>query len=275
MCANPHSFMRILILFVFFAILLSFMGLISQVEVKATKYSETLNCKENLECTSIFEVPKGSKATLTISVASSKHVDFGLTDPNGKNVILSGGAFPDTSGISQVFTRVFTSNVNGDYTFYFNPEPQSFRATLTVVVEDSQPTNIQNIPAASQPKFGGCLIATATYGSELSPQVQHLRELRDNKLLHTKAGSAFIEGFNRVYYSFSPYIADYERENPFFKEGVKLTITPLISSLSILNHVNLDTEEEVLGYGISLIMLNVGMYVGIPVAIVIGIRRLD
>ena len=25
---------------------------------------------------------------------------------------------------------------------------------------------------------GGCLIATATYGSEMSPQVQQLRELR-------------------------------------------------------------------------------------------------
>ena len=30
---------------------------------------------------------------------------------------------------------------------------------------------------------GGCLIATATYGSELVPQVQQLREIRDNSLL--------------------------------------------------------------------------------------------
>ena len=79
--------------------------------------------------------------------------------------------------------------------------------------------------------------------------------------------------FNDVYYSFSPYIADYERENYAFKELVKLTITPMISSLSILNYVDLDSENSVLGYGISLILLNLTMYVGIPIVAIIGIRK--
>ena len=123
------------------------------------------------------------------------------------------------------------------------------------------------------PEGGGCLIATATYGSELTPQVQQLRELRDNKLLQTESGSAFMESFNDFYYSFSPGIADYERENPYFKEAVKIAITPMISSLSILNHVDMETDAEVLGYGISLILLNVGMYVGVPATVVMGIRK--
>jgi len=100
---------------------------------------------------------------------------------------------------------------------------------------------------------GGCLIATATYGSELAPQVQMLRELRDNSLLQTQSGQSFMQGFNEFYYSFSPTIADLERENPIFKEAVKITITPLITSLSLLNYVEIDSESEVLGYGISLI----------------------
>ena len=125
----------------------------------------------------------------------------------------------------------------------------------------------------SLPDGGGCLIATATYGSELAPQVQQLRELRDSKLLQTESGSAFMESFNDFYYSFSPIIADYERENPVFKEGVKLVITPMISSLSILNYVDMETDAEVLGYGISLILLNIGMYVGVPAIVVIGIRK--
>jgi peptidyl-prolyl cis-trans isomerase B (cyclophilin B) len=79
--------------------------------------------------------------------------------------------------------------------------------------------------------------------------------------------------FNDVYYSFSPTIADMERENPVFKEMVKLAITPMISSLSILNNVDMDSEEEVLGYGISLILLNIGMYVGIPASVILGIRK--
>ncbi|WP_246282033.1 CFI-box-CTERM domain-containing protein [Nitrosopumilus ureiphilus] len=120
---------------------------------------------------------------------------------------------------------------------------------------------------------GGCLIATATYGSELAPQVQQLRELRDNSLLNTESGTSFINTFNDFYYSFSPVIADYERENPVFKEMVKVAITPMISSLSILNYVDMDSESEVLGYGISLILLNVGMYVGIPTSVIVGIKK--
>jgi peptidyl-prolyl cis-trans isomerase B (cyclophilin B) len=111
---------------------------------------------------------------------------------------------------------------------------------------------------------GGCLIATATFGSELAPQVQQLRELRDNTILSTESGTAFMTGFNQFYYSFSPTIADLERENPVFKEVVKLTLTPMISSLSLLNYVDIDSEQEMLGYGISLIILNIGMYAGIP-----------
>jgi len=121
---------------------------------------------------------------------------------------------------------------------------------------------------------GGCLIATATYGSELAPQVQQLRELRDNKLLQTESGSAFMESFNNFYYSFSPIIADYERENPVFREAVKIAITPMVSSLSILNYVDMETEAEVLGYGISLILLNIGMYVGVPVMLIHKFRRI-
>ena len=68
---------------------------------------------------------------------------------------------------------------------------------------------------------GGCLIATATFGSELSPQVQQLRELRDNSILQTESGGFFMNSFNDFYYSFSPTVADYERENQLFRETVK------------------------------------------------------
>ena len=122
-------------------------------------------------------------------------------------------------------------------------------------------------------KGGGCLIATATYGSELAPQVQQLRELRDYSLLQTESGTNFMNLFNDFYYSFSPIIADYERENPVFKEAIKIAITPMITSLSILNHVDMDSESSVLGYGISLILLNIGMYVGIPASVIIVIRK--
>jgi len=127
--------------------------------------------------------------------------------------------------------------------------------------------------STSQQEGGGCLISTATYGSELAPQVQMLREIRDNKLLSTESGSTFMTGFNSLYYSFSPTIADWERESPIFREAVKITLTPLITSLSILNYVDMNSEVEVLGYGISLILLNIGMYFVAPAVLITKLRR--
>ena len=122
-------------------------------------------------------------------------------------------------------------------------------------------------------KGGGCLIATAAFGSEMAPQVQFLRELRDNTVLQTQAGTTFMTGFNQFYYSFSPAVADYERENPMFKEAVKLSLTPLLTSLTILNYVDIDTEQEMLGYGIGVILLNIGMYFVAPAVVIISLKK--
>ena len=104
-------------------------------------------------------------------------------------------------------------------------------------------------------------------------EVQQLRELRDNTLLSTESGTSFMKSFNDVYYSFSPIIADYERENPVFKEAVKVTLTPLLTSLTLLNYVDVDSEEEMLGYGIGIILLNIGMYFVAPAVLVISLKK--
>ena len=147
------------------------------------------------------------------------------------------------------------------------------------VMESSQPvcgpgTVLKNnVCVAEQQSGGGCLIATAAFGSEMAPQVQFLREIRDNTVLQTQSGSTFMTGFNQFYYSFSPAIADYERENPAFKETVKIAITPMLTSLAILNYVDIDSEEEMLGYGIGIILLNIGMYFIAPAVIIFKIRN--
>jgi len=120
---------------------------------------------------------------------------------------------------------------------------------------------------------GGCLIATAAYGSEMAHQVQFLREIRDNSVLATDSGNAFMGTFNSIYYSFSPTIADLERQSPLFKNMVQTTITPLLTTLSILNAVEIDSEEEMLGYGIGIIMLNLGIYFVAPAFAVIKVRK--
>ena len=156
-------------------------------------------------------------------------------------------------------------------------EPEAIPETISEPTPEAIPETIEAVPEQisaqeNGEQGGGCLIATATFGTELSPQVQQLRETRDN-VLSTESGASFMTAFNQFYYSFSPTISDWEREHPVFKETVKLTITPLLTSLSILNYVDIDSEEEMLGYGISVILLNIGMYFVAPATIIIKIRN--
>ena len=120
---------------------------------------------------------------------------------------------------------------------------------------------------------GGCLIATAAFGTELAPQVQSLREIRDNTVMSTSSGAAFMTGFNQLYYSFSPTIADMERENPIFQETVRVFITPMMSSLSLMTLAEDGNEGQVLGLGISVIALNLGLYLAAPAAVGFTIRK--
>jgi hypothetical protein len=141
-----------------------------------------------------------------------------------------------------------------------------------ICVVDTSSETEKIVTEKKSSKGGGCLIATATYGSEMSQQVQQLRELRDNQLLQTESGSAFMSTFNDIYYSFSPTIADMEREHPLFKEAVKVAITPMITSLSLMESA--ETESEVLSIGISVIVLNLAMYLGVPAIVIVGIKKM-
>ncbi|HWP78927.1 MAG TPA: CFI-box-CTERM domain-containing protein [Candidatus Nitrosotenuis sp.] len=127
-----------------------------------------------------------------------------------------------------------------------------------------------NVPPFNQ---RDCLIATASFGSEMAPQVQMLREIRDKVVLKTYSGILFMNGFNVVYYSFSPSIAELENKNPIFKETVKMFITPMISALSIMTFAEEGSELQVIVLGISTIVLVIGMYFVIPSIVLIKIRN--
>ena len=212
----------------------------------------------------VYEIPTPEKP-LTIFIDSPGKVTISVS--NGEIATILGET---TSGEFTIYhddynfvegTMLIANHIN-DYTLKEWTDVSTF--SKNVSTESAKETT-----SVKSGNGGGCLIATATYGSELAPQVQQLRELRDNQLLQTESGSAFMSSFNEMYYSFSPTIADYERENPMFKEAVKLTITPMLSTLAIME--NAESESEVLGLGLSVIALNLGMYLGLPA---FGILRL-
>ena len=157
-----------------------------------------------------------------------------------------------------------------DGRYIFGTELSASKNDLIFSIGDNTADDIE---IKKSEEGGGCLIATAAFGSELAPQVQQLRELRDNTVLQTESGSAFMTGFNQFYYSFSPTIADYERENPAFKEAMKITLTPLLTSLTLLQYADIDSESEMLGYGIGIILLNIGMYFVAPAVLIMKVKK--
>jgi len=232
--------------------------------------------------------------------ASGGNPTDGLTGPWDSSLIMAGGSFSytaDTAGTFDYFCMVHpwmegtliveAAGAADAAAAEAAAEAQAAEAAAaaaaaaeaaaTAAVIEAEPEIEPEPMMTSQPaeekKGGGCLIATAAFGSEMAPQVQFLREIRDNTVLQTESGSAFMTGFNQFYYSFSPAVADYERENPAFKETVKLALTPMLSSLAILNYVDIDSESEMLGYGIGIILLNIGMYFVAPAIIIIKIKN--
>jgi peptide/nickel transport system substrate-binding protein len=78
-----------------------------------------------------------------------------------------------------------------------------------------------------------CLIATATYGSELAPQVQFLRDFRDEKIDKTFAGASFMIAFNTWYYIFSPSVASEVHANPALQAVMQAILYPLLLILRV------------------------------------------
>ena len=228
---------------------------------------------------------------LTVNVGDT--VVFSNTDTNEPHTFSSGVPSDDDAGelfgkklLKSGESESWTPDMVGEYPYFCFIHPwkegmiivQEAGAEIDDPVEPpkepvNEPADMKDDPVEPPKDGGGCLIATAAYGTEMAPQIQSLREIRDGIVLSTESGKSFMSGFNQIYYSFSPQIADWERENPAFKETVKVFITPMLSTLSILNYANIDSEQEMITFGAGIILLNIGMYVGIPVLGVMGLRQ--
>ena len=228
----------------------------------------------------VSELRQDRAASLEPSIANKslkiqKMEDVMINNRQATEIIAEGFFSKDGQDFSVLFIEMTIYDDEKNYTLSLTTDnltelPKYYNYVL-VAARTFQILETTNSQEGSE--GGGCLIAPAAYGSEMAPQVQFLREIRDGKIMATQSGTAFMTGFNQFYYSFSPAIADYERENPVFKEAVKVTLTPLLTSLAILNYVDIDTEQEMLGYGIGVILLNIGMYFVAPAAVIIAIKN--
>jgi hypothetical protein len=199
-----------------------------------------------------------------------EHIDYRLTVTRGDATVF--GPTPLLHTTTGSLTVPVEFRQNGEHRIQVDVEGILFQpipmetAMFTKIIGSTagQPSDSEN--------GGGCLIATAAYGTEMSSQVQLLREVRNN-VLSTDSGMHFMTTFNSLYYMFSPTIADLERQNPLFKEVVRIAITPMLATLSILNYVDIQSEQQVLAYGIGIILLNSAIYLAVPAIIITKLRK--
>jgi len=189
-------------------------------------------------------------ATVSLTVAGKTDTTISCslsvaTIKQGQNVTISGSITPNPGANNDVILEYSTdggstwgtittvkTDSGGSFSHVWSPSQGNYkvRSRWDGSATHNGATSSQQSLTVQPP---GCIIATATYGSELSPEVQFLRGFRDGAVMSTFAGSGFMKVFNAWYYSFSPYIADFISKQPLLKEAMKILLYPLIAVLHI------------------------------------------
>ena len=220
------------------------------------------------------EVTLGINFVNPASMETQVHIDYALDVTMGDTVYASVERSHTSEGRVSIPVELadegtYGVRVTADGIFFQPIEAQSAEFSLQVGAGEAPAP----APEPAEPG-GGCLIATATYGTELAPQVQSLRELRDGTVMETGAGRAFMEAFNAAYYAVSPAVADMERQNPALRSAVAAAIAPMIATLGLLEAAPIEGDMSMVAYGLAVIALNAGIYAGLPALAVVGARRL-
>lgn len=204
-----------------------------------------------------------------------------LYDKDGKVVAIGEGLVEIGSRVSDLLPER-----NGGSAIAVAERLQTYKATRLSLVADSDQyvsetvmIEAAGVGSSSNRDFtgnnSGCLIATAAFGSELAPQVQALRNFRDGVALNTLAGSSFMAVFNGWYYSFSPQVADFERDQPWLKEAVRVSVYPLLGILDLSTRVHdalaFNGEAAIVGAGLTASTL-IGLLYFAPLSTALALR---
>jgi outer membrane lipoprotein SlyB len=243
-------------------------------------------------------INQGSSTTATISVYSenafsssvSLSASWSITAPDGVTINLDGPVTPLPNAVASSTLTIATSltATTGSYllqvTGFSGLLVHTANVTIQVTSSSTTVTSISGTSTSGTSTSGtstsgtgtsvaapACLIATATYGSQVAPEVQLLRNFRDNSIMETKSGSSFMLVFNAWYYSFSPGVAAYLNTHWVERTVMKGVLYPLVGILYLTSNLFSATssypELAVLLSGLLASSLIGVFYLGIPLGV--------
>ncbi|MFA7402919.1 MAG: putative Ig domain-containing protein [Pelobacteraceae bacterium] len=169
--------------------------------------------------------PLGGTATLAVTFPSLPSTPVFYVVSGGQWIALTNYSVSGTTVTYSVTDRVSTSDTDVLALLDSNTASGIIEGTLVVGSVGGTTGNDSNIaPPSSGGGGSGCFIATAAYGSYLDPHVKILRNFRDEVLLKSRLGTAFVN----FYYKHSPPIADYIAQHETLRTIFRLLLTPVI-----------------------------------------------
>ncbi len=185
----------------------------------------TFNVSAALDLT-INSVPSGGTVTIELDFSALPTNPIFYKVTNGVWTLLAAGTDYTLSGTR--FTMPLTDNGSFDSDsrsgVIRDPLVVGTAVTPTTPPPGGGGTGTNNAPAVSAGGGGGCFIATAAFGSYLDPHVMVLRHFRDDVLLQSELGTAFV----KLYYKHSPPIADFISQHDALRTLMRFALTPLI-----------------------------------------------
>lgn len=123
-----------------------------------------------------------------------------------------------------------------------------------------------------------CIIATAAYGSEMAPEVVHMRYIRDDMIGSSGVGKILVDGWNTFYYSWSPPVANIIAESYLLRVSFRVLLVPLLwiihsagYSFITLARVNVDLAS-IMSFLLAALM-SITIYLALPLYIVRAFTR--
>lgn len=107
---------------------------------------------------------------------------------------------------------------------------------------------------------GGCFIATAAYGSALHPHLKYLRDFRDTYLLTNGPGRELV----RLYYRYSPPIAEYITERPFLRMVIRIWLLPLVVLAWVLTTLTFIQGALAISSCVTITVISIAIYLCFP-----------